>query len=66
AKLYIRPTVFDDGKAVPTPRFDRAKLLAGDVITGPALIVQHNSTTLVPPSYSAKVLGHGDIHIAKR
>ena len=35
-------------------------------ITGPALIVQHNSTTLVPPSYSAKVLGHGDIHIAKR
>ena len=50
----------------PTPRFDRSKLLAGDVITGPALIVQHNSTTLVPPSYSAKVLGHGDIHIAKR
>ena len=66
AKLYTRPTIFDDGKSVATPRFDRGKLLAGDTITGPALIVQHNSTTLVPPSYSAHVLAHGDIRIAKR
>ena len=66
ARLYTRNTVFDDGKAVATPRFDRAKLLAGDVIAGPALIVQHNSTTLVPPKYSASVLSHGDIRIAKR
>jgi N-methylhydantoinase A len=57
--------VFDDGKAVPTPRYDRAKLLADDVVSGPALIVQHNSTTLVPPGYSASVLSHGDMHIAR-
>jgi N-methylhydantoinase A len=61
AKLYVRDTVFDDGKSAKTPRFDRGKLLSGDKITGPALIVQHNSTTLVPPKYTAKVLGHGDI-----
>lgn len=66
AKLYTRQTVFDDGKSVATPRYDRGKLLAGDVIAGPALIVQHNSTTLVPPRYTASVLGHGDIRIAKR
>ena len=66
AKLYTRDTVFDDGKAVATPRFDRRKLLSGDVVTGPALIVQHNSTTLIPPKYSASVLSHGDIRIAKR
>lgn len=66
AKLYTRSTVFDDGKVAATPRYDRGKLLAGDVITGPALIVQHNSTTLVPPKYTASVLGHGDIRIARR
>jgi N-methylhydantoinase A len=61
AKLYVRDTVFDDGKSVKTPRYDRSKLLAGDKIAGPALIVQHNSTTLVPPKYKALVMGHGDI-----
>jgi N-methylhydantoinase A/oxoprolinase/acetone carboxylase beta subunit len=65
AELYIRNTVFDDGKAVPTPRYDRAKLLADDVVSGPALVVQHNSTTLVPPGYSASVLSHGDMRIAR-
>jgi len=65
AELYTRDTVFDDGKAVPTPRYDRAKLLADDVIGGPALVVQHNSTTLVPPGYSASVLSHGDMRIAR-
>ncbi|MCB1379187.1 MAG: hydantoinase/oxoprolinase family protein, partial [Alphaproteobacteria bacterium] len=66
AKLYTRKTVFDDGKEVATPRYDRGKLLAGDTISGPALIVQHNSTTLVPPKYTARVLSHGDIRISKR
>jgi N-methylhydantoinase A len=65
AELYTRNTVFDDGKAVPTPRYDRARLLADDVVSGPALIVQHNSTTLVPPGYSASVLSHGDMRIAR-
>ncbi|MDB5603631.1 MAG: methylhydantoinase [Bradyrhizobium sp.] len=65
AELYTRETVFDDGKAVPTPRYDRARLLADDVVSGPALIVQHNSTTLVPPAYSASVLSHGDMRIAR-
>jgi N-methylhydantoinase A len=65
AELYTRDTVFDDGKSVPTPRFDRAKLLADDVVNGPALIVQHNSTTLVPPGYVASVLSHGDMRVAR-
>lgn len=64
ALLYTRPTVFDDGAEHPTPRYDRGRLLAADVITGPAIVTQHNSTTLVPPGYRATVLGHGDIVIA--
>ncbi len=66
AVLYVRDTVFDDGEARPTPRYRRDRLLAGDRVTGPALIVQHNSTTLLPPGYAAEVLGHGDMRVAKQ
>lgn len=65
ALLYSRTTVFDQGGGVDTPRYDRMKLKANDKVTGPALITQHNSTTLIPPGYTATVLGHGDIRITK-
>ena len=64
AMMYARETIFDTGPA-DTPRYDRLKLLAGDTITGPAIITQHNSTTILPPDYTATVLGHGDMRIAK-
>jgi N-methylhydantoinase A len=63
--LYSRRTVFDDGTALETPRFARDRLLADDVISGPALVVQHNSTTLVPPGYAATVMRFGDILIER-
>ena len=65
AKLYTRRTVFDDGVARPTPRYLREKLLADDVIDGPALVVQHNSTTIVPLGYAATVMTYGDMLISK-
>jgi len=65
ARLYVRDTVFDDGSTHPTPRYHRGTLLADDRIAGPALIVQHNSTTLVPPGYVAAVLSHGDLRVAR-
>ena len=65
AQLYVRQTIFDDGKPTATPRYSRGKLLDGDTVSGPALIVQHNSTTLVPPGYIATVLTYGDIHIMR-
>lgn len=65
ALLYTNDTVFDDGAPTPTPRYDREKLLAEDTIHGPAIITQHNSTTIVPPNFAATVLGHGDIRIER-
>ena len=65
AKIYVNETIFDDGIALETPRFDRTKLLAKDKIIGPAIISQHNSTTIVPPGYTARVLGHGDIQVTR-
>ena len=65
ARSFVRETVFDDGQALPTPRYARGKLLADDIVRGPAIITQHNSTTIVPPGYTARVLSHGDITISR-
>ncbi len=65
ARLYVRTTVFDDGQALDTPRFARDRLLAEDTVRGPAIITQHNSTTIVPPGYTARMLSHGDILISR-
>lgn len=65
AKLYSRNTIFDDGESVSTPRYSRDKLLAGDILIGPAVVTQHNSTTIIPPTYKATMLDAGDILIEK-
>ena len=66
AILYSRKTIFDDGRSHDTPRYLRGKLLADDRVTGPAIVIQHNSTTLVPPHYAAQVMRYGDILIGLR
>ncbi len=66
AYLYTRPTTFDDGLTRDTPRYDRPKLLAGHRLDGPAIVLQHNATTLIPPGYDARVSNHGTLHIRAR
>ena len=61
----LRRTVLDNGEAADTPRYDREKLLADDTLSGPALVIQHNSTTIVPPGYRAQVMRFGDILISR-
>jgi len=65
AVLYTRRTVFDDGRSLDTPRCHRDRLFAGDRIFGPAIVIQHNSTTLIPPHYVAEVMRFGDILIGR-
>jgi N-methylhydantoinase A len=42
-------------KKVKTAFFERTELIAGNVIEGPAIITQFDSTTVVPPGFSCKV-----------
>ena len=65
AALYARPTTFDSGETIQTPRFDRLKLRAEDTVVGPAVVVQQNSTTIVPPGFVATVMKLGDLVIAR-
>ncbi|MFN7224399.1 MAG: hydantoinase/oxoprolinase family protein [Paracoccaceae bacterium] len=64
ALMFSRPTTFDDGRTLDTPRYDRTKLRAGDVVPGPALLHQHNATTLIPPGYVAETLDYGNTRIS--
>ncbi|MCP8687190.1 hydantoinase/oxoprolinase family protein [Marinobacterium sedimentorum] len=65
AFLYERETIFDDGSARITPRYDRSRLRAGQFIEGPAMLMQHDSTSLVPPGWVAKVTPYGNVIISQ-
>ena len=65
ALLYRRTTTFDDGHTYETPRFDRGRLKAGQLIDGPAIVIQTDSTTLVPPGYEAMVAPSGNLHVGE-
>ena len=65
ALLYSRPTTFDDGTTADTPRYDRGQLKAGHRVAGPAVLIQHDSTVLVPPAYTAEVNEYGSVHVRR-
>jgi N-methylhydantoinase A/oxoprolinase/acetone carboxylase beta subunit/N-methylhydantoinase B/oxoprolinase/acetone carboxylase alpha subunit len=61
---FEREAVFEiDGRqeSVVTPFYDRTTLRAGQSISGPAIIEQYDSTTVIPPGLSAEIDRHGNI-----
>ena len=40
---------------------DRERLLSGNRITGPAIVVEYSSTIVVPPFADARVDGYGNM-----
>jgi N-methylhydantoinase A len=49
----------------PTPVFDRGKLLRGNVLDGPAIIEEHDASTLVHPGWTATADEHGNLVLGK-
>ena len=47
--------VWVDGGPVDADLYDRGRLLAGNVVTGPAIVTEMDSTTLVLPGHAATV-----------
>jgi N-methylhydantoinase A len=54
ARTGERPVVFDAGP-VPTPTYARERLLAGDVIEGPAIVQEFGSTVPIHPGFAGRV-----------
>jgi N-methylhydantoinase A len=51
--IAVRTIQFET--ATETPLYQRADLAAGSLLAGPALIVQEDTTTLLPPAWRARV-----------
>ncbi len=57
---------FRDGgelKKVATAFYERTELLAGNVVEGPAIITQFDSTSVIPPGFTCTVDGVGNLVI---
>jgi 5-oxoprolinase (ATP-hydrolysing) len=67
ALIGTAPMIVDDGgnpREVEARHYDRALLRAGNEIAGPALVLQDDSTTYLPPGFEAKVAASGNLLIA--
>ena len=58
-------TLHRDGSALDAALFDRADLRAGDVLSGPALVIEANATTIIEPGWTARITGLGDMIIQR-
>jgi len=61
AKRGVRTVIFDGAGAVEASVFDRAKLLAKNVIAGPAIIEETASTTVIEPGDVVAVNEYGHL-----
>src|SRR5690606_27265677 len=60
----VRPVRFGVlGGTADTPVYDRTKLKAGHAFTGPALVEEHASTTVIAPGDRVSVDPYGNLHI---
>ena len=60
AQISTVGVVFRDGE-LETPLYDRDQLAAGNRIVGPALVVQLDTTTVVPPGWQGEVDAYGNL-----
>jgi N-methylhydantoinase A len=54
-------SIFFDGRWVASNVYQRELLRPGDVFSGPALITEYSSTTVLPPDFSARVDAYGNL-----
>ena len=59
----VRHNMFVDGKDQQGILYDRAKLRAGNIIKGPAVVLEMDSTSVILPGHVGKVDGLGNILI---
>jgi N-methylhydantoinase A len=57
--LVATSDIWIEGAATETNVYDRARLRAGNVVTGPAIVTEMDSTTLIHPGHAATVHASG-------
>lgn len=54
------------GRRLLTPIYNRARLLAGNRLRGPAIVTEYSATTLIPPEWSGRVDRAGNLILEPR
>jgi len=49
------------GRRFAATVYDRTKLRAGNRIPGPAIVTEYSATTFIPPGWTGRADGHGNI-----
>ncbi len=57
--------VFFDGARTDTPFYERESLAPGDVVAGPAILCERNTTVIVERGWSARLTDLGDLLLEK-
>ena len=65
ARRGSRPVIFD-GRAHECPVYDRAALLPGDALPGPAIVEEYGATTAVFPEQRAEADRFGNLILTRR
>ncbi len=63
AAVVGRQACYMDGKRLSTPVYERARLAAGNVVKGPAIVMEMDSTTVILPKHHGNVDRLGNILI---
>lgn len=63
--LKRQRSCFFDGRLQTTPVYEGAKLAAGNVTAGPAIIEEPTTTVVIPPQWSCHVDGYGNYSIKR-
>lgn len=63
APTKVSNCLFGPGEAVRTPRYDRARLVTGRRMAGPAIVEDDYSTIVVPPGTVLEPDAAGNLHI---
>lgn len=66
AALLEERSVFFDGRLLPTPVFDRARLSPGVRFRGPAIVEELGATTVVTPELTGTVDGWGNLLLERQ
>ena len=65
AFLGEKPVWFQADSPTPTATYDRSRLTPGNRFTGPAIVYQFDTTTVIPPGWAAQVDGWGNLWLKK-
>jgi len=63
AAAYMDTSIYVDGRDQPAKIYDRGLLLAGNRISGPAIVTEMDSTTLILPGHEGEIDPVGNILI---